>query len=124
MEKMLSIEDVADILGLEYKSVSRLVKSGQIPAARIGRVYRISKQDLDQYIELQKGVVRREAESADNPASTELRCSYCNERILSKLGIAGRCEVCDGALCANCFVVKKKNHCKIHSKNNNVSQEN
>ena len=60
MEKLLSIEEVAELLGLEYKSVYRLVRGGELVAARVGRVYRVSPADLSAYLERQKQAVRQE----------------------------------------------------------------
>ena len=114
MEKLLSIEDIAEILGLEYKSVYRLVRSGELPAARIGRVYRVSKADLSAYLEQQKQVVHEQTTGKKSFAQKEVRCGGCGERIVSELGIAGRCEVCQAALCAECFGINKIKLCKPH----------
>jgi len=50
-DKFLSIEEAAKLLGVDYKTIYRLVRSGEIPAARIGRVYRIKRKDLDEFFE-------------------------------------------------------------------------
>ena len=55
MSEYLTIQDVADRMGVEYKTVYRLVTSGKLPSFRVGRVYRIRPQDLDAYIESQLG---------------------------------------------------------------------
>jgi len=115
MEKMLSIEDVADVLGLEYKTVYRLVKSGEIPAARIGRVFRMTRADLEAYLERQKLKVQEEATGKKLIAQKELRCGGCGDRIVSELGIAGRCEVCQAALCSGCYGIQKMKRCKNHT---------
>ena len=114
MEKLLSIEEIAEIMGLEYKSVYRLVRSGELPAARIGRVYRVSQADLSAYLERQKQVVQQEASSRAHIAQLEIRCGGCGGRIVSELGIAGRCEVCQAALCAECFGINHIKVCKVH----------
>lgn len=114
MEKLLSIEDVAEILGLEYKSIYRLIRSGELPAARIGRVYRVSKADLAAFLEQQKQAVHVETTGKEHVAQMEIRCGGCGARIVSELGIAGRCQVCHAALCAECFGINKKKHCQSH----------
>ena len=114
MEKLLSIGDIADILGLEYKSVYRLIRSGELPAARIGRVYRVTMADLETYLEQQKQAVHKETSGKNHIAQMDIRCGGCGARIVSELGIAGRCEVCQAALCAECFGINKKKHCKVH----------
>ena len=114
MEKLLSIEDVAKILGLEYKTIYRLVRGGDLPAARVGRVYRVYRADLEAYLERQKQRVHEEATGRKLTAQLEVRCGNCGQRIVSELGIAGRCEVCQAALCAGCFGIEKVKRCKTH----------
>lgn len=116
MEKLLSIEEVAEIFGLEYKSVYRLIRSGELPAARIGRVYRVNKADLAAYLEQQKQAMHEKTSGKKLAAELELRCGSCGERIMSELGIKGRCEVCQAALCAQCFGIDKIKRCKAHQK--------
>jgi excisionase family DNA binding protein len=50
----LGIKEAGEYLDLEYKTVHRLVRSVEIPAAKIGGVYRIRRADLDAYFEMQK----------------------------------------------------------------------
>ena len=114
MQKLLSIEDVAEILGLEYKTVYRLVKSGEIPAARIGRVFRVDQADFEAYFEQQKQKLQQETTGKKMVAQQELRCASCGARIVSELGIAGRCLACQAALCAECFGINKVKYCKAH----------
>jgi excisionase family DNA binding protein len=119
MEKLLNIEEIAEFLGLEYKTVYWLVRNGAIPSARIGRVYRVSKADLETYLEQQKQAMQTEAKGKKHIARSELRCSQCGKRIVSELGIAGRCKVCDAALCTDCFGLKKKKYCEAHEEKTN-----
>ena len=114
MEKLLSIEEVAEILGLEYKTIYRLIRGGELPAARVGRVYRVSRADLEAYLERQKQAVHEEATGKKLIAQREVRCGRCGSRIVSELGIAGRCQVCQADLCARCFGIDKVKHCKAH----------
>ena len=114
MEKLLSIEEVAEIFGLEYKTVYKLVKTGELPCARIGRVYRVNRADLEAYLERQKMAVHEEAMGKKLVPMRELRCSACGARIVSELGIAGRCQVCQAALCAECFGINKFKRCRTH----------
>lgn len=116
MEKLLSIEEVAEIFGLEYKSVYRLIRSGELPAARIGRVYRVNMADLAAFLEQQKQVMHEKTSGKKLAAQREIRCGSCGGRIVSELGIAGRCEVCQAALCAQCFGIDKIKCCKPHQK--------
>jgi excisionase family DNA binding protein len=114
MEKLLNIEEIAEILGLEYKTIYRLIRNGELPAAKVGRVYRVSKADLESFLERQKQVVHEEATGKKLFPQREIRCGSCGARIVSELGIAGRCQVCEAALCAECFGIKKIKLCKGH----------
>lgn len=54
MRAFLSIQEAANVLGVQYKTVYRLIREGVLPAARIRRVYRIKYDDLLAYFEAQK----------------------------------------------------------------------
>ncbi len=56
MRLFLSIQEAADILGVQYKTVYRLVRDGELPAAKIRSVYRIKYEDLLSYFEANKTV--------------------------------------------------------------------
>jgi len=47
---VLTVDDVCGILRLSRRSVMRLIKSGEIRARKIGRVYRISKYAVVDYL--------------------------------------------------------------------------
>lgn len=44
---MFSVEQVADLLGLHVRTVRGYIRSGRLPAVRIGKQYRIARADLD-----------------------------------------------------------------------------
>ena len=102
-DEYLSIEEAAERLSVDYKTIYRLVRAGEIPAARIGRVYRIKGSDLDEFFERSKAV------------QMGVVCSLCGETILSVLGIAGACEECEAPLCVKCVKVGKAVLCKEHA---------
>ncbi|MGQ9475779.1 MAG: helix-turn-helix domain-containing protein [Actinomycetota bacterium] len=56
--KLLTVNEVANILRVSNMTVYRLVKSGQIPAIRVGKNYRIKESDVNEY--LSKGIQRVE----------------------------------------------------------------
>ena len=62
----MSLEDVADMLGVTYQLIYRLVRSGELPAVRLGKLYRVSRSDLDGYLERSK-----------NASSAGGVCSVC-----------------------------------------------
>lgn len=51
-EKLLSLSQVAEVLGLCVRSVRRLVDRGVLPRpVRVGRAVRLFKSDVDGYLE-------------------------------------------------------------------------
>lgn len=47
MPEFLSIKEVAELLRLNERTILGYVRSGKIPAANVGRTYRIRKSDID-----------------------------------------------------------------------------
>ncbi len=47
----LTVAEVAGLLRVSTMTVYRLIKAGDLPAARIGRSYRIREDDVDRYLE-------------------------------------------------------------------------
>jgi excisionase family DNA binding protein len=48
--KLLTVNEVANILRVSNMTVYRLVKGGQIPAIRVGKNYRIKESDVNKYL--------------------------------------------------------------------------
>lgn len=88
MGELLSIEQAAEVLGVDYKTVYRLVRSGTLPSGRVGRVYRIQRADLDAYFEQSKHAVAAETERELTPLAGR-RCCITGKRIVSDLDIGG-----------------------------------
>lgn len=49
--QLLTPSEVAEMLRVSSMTVYRLIKSGELRAARIGKSYRISEADVDAYLE-------------------------------------------------------------------------
>ena len=47
---VLSVEDLADVLGIGINSAYELVRSGKVGSIRIGRQYKIPKNALETYL--------------------------------------------------------------------------
>ncbi|UJW31766.1 helix-turn-helix domain-containing protein [Saccharothrix sp. AJ9571] len=47
-QELLSVEQVADRLGLHVRTVRNYVRNGRLKAVRIGKQYRIAREDLDE----------------------------------------------------------------------------
>lgn len=50
MEEMLSIAQVAERLQVSVATVRRLIERGELPAVRVGRLWRISSNALEAYL--------------------------------------------------------------------------
>ncbi len=99
MEKLLTLEEAAEILGVEYKTAYRLVRSGRIPAGRVGRLYRLNRTDLDAYFESTKSEVSRQAPIAVR----EVRCCVTGKRIVSELDIGGYASDTGAPICQHAW---------------------
>lgn len=51
IEKLYSIDEISEILALSKQTIVRLVKKGEIPAAKIGHVWRFKESDINKVIE-------------------------------------------------------------------------
>jgi excisionase family DNA binding protein len=48
--RFLTVQEVADVLRISSMTVYRLIKNGDLPAARIGKSFRVREDDLDAFI--------------------------------------------------------------------------
>lgn len=58
MEKLMTLEEVADYLRLSKDTVYRMANSGKIPASKVGNQWRFRKEDVDQWLEKNKNIAR------------------------------------------------------------------
>jgi excisionase family DNA binding protein len=52
--QVLTVDQVAEYLQLNRLTVYRYIREGKIPAARIGKLYRILKADVDGFLDARK----------------------------------------------------------------------
>jgi excisionase family DNA binding protein len=57
-EKLLTVEEVAAILRVSYRTVVRYIESGRLRASKIG-VWRIKQSDLNKFLEETSNVKKR-----------------------------------------------------------------
>ena len=50
----LTTEEVLDCLKVNPRTIYRLIKTGELPAIRIGRQWRFRRADLDEWIDRQQ----------------------------------------------------------------------
>jgi excisionase family DNA binding protein len=110
MKEFLSIRDVADLVGMEYKTIYALVKRGELPAAMIGGQFRIKRTDFEAYFEQQKAALQQ----ASAVAKTRRICSSCGKVLVSVLSVKGSCEACAQPICADCWNIAGLRSCQEH----------
>lgn len=49
MEELLTVDEIARYLRVHPMTVQRWCRTGELPAAKIGRAYRIKRGDLDRW---------------------------------------------------------------------------
>lgn len=50
LRRLLTVDEVADLLGLSTKTIRRRIDSGDIPTHRLGRAIRVTEADLLSYL--------------------------------------------------------------------------
>lgn len=106
--KFYSLEEVAQMLSVTYQSVYKLVRSGELEALRIGKVYRVTDRDLAGYLNRQREQVKHEVAA--------VTCSVCGKKYFSSLSLAGACKVCGRPICRNCAELDHAEYCELHGK--------
>ena len=48
--RLLTVNEVADLLRVSRMTVYRLIKTGEMSAFRVGRGYRLREEDIDSYL--------------------------------------------------------------------------
>ena len=48
--RFLTVSEVADLMRVSSMTVYRLIKSGELRAARVGKSYRLREEDVDAYL--------------------------------------------------------------------------
>ena len=101
----MSLEEVADMLGVTYQLIYRLVRSGELPAVRLGKLYRVSRADLDGYLAKSKFA-----------ASAGGVCSVCGTFYRTQDSLKNLCTAdgCTEPICFDCWTRLGVRKCKKH----------
>ncbi|MEI7899119.1 MAG: excisionase family DNA-binding protein [bacterium] len=99
----LSLEEVADEMGVTYQLIYRLVRAGELPAARLGKLYRVSRTDLGDYLS------RSKREAAEGGT-----CEACGTYYRSKGALQQACTVCGAPVCFDCWKRQGVRVCGAH----------
>ena len=104
-EEYKSLEEVADMLGVTYQLIYRLVRSGELPAVRLGKLYRVSRTDLDRYLERSKR------------AATGGTCSVCGTYYRTQDSLKNICtaEGCEEPISFDCWTRLGIRRCAKHA---------
>lgn len=100
----LGLEEVATRMGVKYLTIYRLVRSGELPAVRLGKKYRISKRELTGYLEGKRNV----------PGSGV--CSVCGTQYRAGGSLGQTCTArgCNEKICFDCWVRRGVHQCLQH----------
>lgn len=106
-KEFLSLEDVAEMLGVTYQLIYKLVRTGQLPASRLGKIYRVSREDLFGYLERTK----HESEASGGV------CASCGTFYHSRLSLVQSCtaEGCRAPICFDCWNRRHIRVCAKHA---------
>jgi excisionase family DNA binding protein len=63
-ERLMDTEEVARYLGVHLKTVMNLIESKQLKASKVGRVWRLRKRDVDEYLERRSNVAEKPKEES------------------------------------------------------------
>ena len=59
MDRLMTLEEVAEYLRLSKDTIYRMAHAGTIPASKVGNQWRFRKEDVDRWIERHKNVRRK-----------------------------------------------------------------
>ncbi|MBQ7175773.1 MAG: helix-turn-helix domain-containing protein [Victivallales bacterium] len=107
--KFYSLEEVAELLGVTYQLIYKLVRTGELAALRVGKMYRVTGEDLQIYL-----ANSRVNGKAQGGLPQPIICSVCGRSYVSQLSISGECEVCGLPICRSCVELKKARRCEVH----------
>ena len=48
---LMTIDEVGDFLRVNARTVYRLIQAGELPAARVGRQWRVRREDLERWLD-------------------------------------------------------------------------
>ena len=101
----MSLEDVAGMLDVTYQLIYKLVRSGELPAVRLGKLYRVSRSDLEAYLANNKSAVAQGGV-----------CSVCGTFYKSVESLRQTCEEdgCNEPICFDCWTRRGIRRCPRH----------
>jgi len=105
MNDRLTLEQVAERLGVSHTTAFRLARNGELPAERDGMEYFVHPDDLDAYLEKQ-GQPPERLRTTETALQRGDTCAVCGDEIVSELSIGGTCTKTARPICQACWFVK------------------
>ena len=103
-KEFYSLDELAALLQVNYQLVYKLVRSGELPSARIGKVYRVMRSDLQAFLDRSK---------AQTSGGT---CAACGKTYASRLSLSDACVECGAPICADCWSRGHVRYCSNHGR--------
>lgn len=60
MERLLTVDDLADLLQFKRQSIYNLVHKGKIPFIKVGNALRFKVSDIEKYINTEIKIIEKE----------------------------------------------------------------
>lgn len=100
----MGLDEVAVKMGVKYLTIYRMVRSGELPAVRLGKQYRVSKRELSEYLEGSRNV---------RGGGT---CSVCGTRYRTRGALEQACTEagCGAPICFDCWTRRGVRKCREH----------
>lgn len=100
----MGLDEVALKMGVKYLTIYRMVRSGELPAVRLGKQYRVSKRELEEYLEGNRNV---------KGGGT---CSVCGTRYRTSGALEQECTEagCGEKICFDCWMRRGVRRCRKH----------
>ena len=73
MAELLKVSDVARRLRVNKDTIYRWIQTGELPAYRVGNLWRIDSQELKQYITSRKGAGQQSGEQSKEAVPAVMR---------------------------------------------------
>ncbi len=105
--KLLRIKEVADLLGVNVRTIYRRIWDGKLPASKVGGLYYIRESDLQALLD---------PVQEQSPNKSVIKCESCLRLLDNENEIAAVCleNACQANICKTCYA-KGVRYCKEHS---------
>ena len=64
-----SVAEIAECVGVDQRTIRRLIKTGGLPAVRLGRSMRIPHSEFNEWISLRRVIKEKEQPQSAEPAT-------------------------------------------------------